>query len=83
MDPHYTYTVILVEASSSEAPRCVNLYSEERCNWSWSQYATEMQGSSKKNPDFDIAPIIVHYQKSGKDYKIEKFGEPSDYVIKK
>ena len=33
----------------------------------------------QKNPELDNASIIVHYQKSGKDYKIEKFGKPTDY----
>jgi hypothetical protein len=33
-----------------------------------------------KNPVYDEANIIVHYQKSGKDYKIERFGKPSKYV---
>ena len=33
----------------------------------------------QKNPEFDNASIIVHYQKSGKDYKIERFGKPADY----
>lgn len=37
----------------------------------------------EKNPDFDNAPIKVHYQKSGKDYKVERFGSPSDYAFKK
>ena len=40
-------------------------------------------GDSKffeKNPGFDNASIIVHFQKSGKDYKIERFGVPSDYA---
>jgi hypothetical protein len=33
-----------------------------------------------KNPVYDEASIIVHYQKSGEDYKIERFGKPSKYV---
>lgn len=41
------------------------------------------QGDSKffeKNPRFDNASIIVHYQKSGKDLKIERLGAPSEYA---
>ena len=40
-------------------------------------------GDSKffeKNPGFDNASIILHFQKSGKDHKIERFGVPSDYA---
>jgi len=36
----------------------------------------------EKNPKFDKAPIIVHYQRSGEDYMIERFGAPSDYDLK-
>jgi len=32
-----------------------------------------------ENPDFDSASVLVHFQKSGKDYKIESFGKPSEY----
>jgi hypothetical protein len=35
----------------------------------------------QKNSDFDNAFIYVHFQKSGKDYKTEKYGKLSDYVI--
>jgi len=35
----------------------------------------------KKNTLLDNAPIIVHFQKSGKDFKIEKFGIPSDFAL--
>ena len=41
------------------------------------------QGDSKffeKNPRFDSASIVVHYQKSEKDLRIERLGAPSDYV---
>jgi hypothetical protein len=40
-------------------------------------------GDSKffeRNPGYDNASIIVHFQKSGKDIKIERFGVPSDYA---
>lgn len=43
-------------------------------------------GDSKffeKNPEFDNAPIILHFQKSGKDYKIERFGILSDFALRK
>ena len=36
----------------------------------------------EKNPDFDNALIIVHYQRSGEDYMIERFGAPSDYALR-
>ena len=42
-------------------------------------------GDSKffeKNPELDNASIILHFQKSGKDYKIERFGVPSDFFKK-
>ena len=42
-------------------------------------------GDSKffeKNPELDNASIILHFQKSGKDYKIERFGVPSDFLKK-
>jgi hypothetical protein len=37
----------------------------------------------ENNPEFDKAPIILHYQKSGKYYKTEGFGVPSDFALKK
>ena len=37
----------------------------------------------EKNPNLDNAPIIVHYQKSGKDFKLEPFGIPSDYDLRR
>ena len=43
-------------------------------------------GDSKffeKNPELDKASIILHFQKSGKDYKIERFGIPSDFVLRR
>jgi hypothetical protein len=33
--------------------------------------------------EFDNAQIILHFQKSSKDYKLERFGVPSDYCTHK
>ncbi len=44
------------------------------------------EGDSKffnLNPEFDEASILIHFQKSGEDYKIERFGKPSDYKLNK
>jgi hypothetical protein len=41
-------------------------------------------GDSKffeKNPEDDDASIYLHFQKSGKDFKIERFGTPSDFSL--
>ena len=35
----------------------------------------------QKNPKFDEGSIVVHFQKSGKDYKIERLGKPADYTF--
>jgi hypothetical protein len=43
-------------------------------------------GDSKffeKNQEFDKASIFLHFQKSGKDYKIEQFGVLSDFALRK
>lgn len=43
-------------------------------------------GDSKffeKNPEFDNASIIIHFQKYGKDHKIEKFSIPSNFALRK
>ena len=37
----------------------------------------------EKNPELDKASIILHFQKSGKDYIIERFGVPSDFVLRR
>ena len=37
----------------------------------------------EKNPGFDNASVMLHFQKSGKDHKIERFGVPSDYAYAK
>jgi hypothetical protein len=34
-------------------------------------------------PEFDNAQIILHFQKSSKDYKLEGFGVPSVYYANK
>lgn len=36
----------------------------------------------EKNPELDKSTIILHFQKSGKDYKIETFGTPSNFINK-
>jgi len=36
----------------------------------------------EKNPKFDEGSIVVHFQKSGKDYKIERIGKPIEYSLK-
>jgi hypothetical protein len=43
-------------------------------------------GDSKffeENPDNDNAPIYLHFQRSGEDYKVEEYGRPSDFKLKK
>ena len=35
----------------------------------------------QKNQELDNANIILHFQKSGKDYKIERFGIISDFAL--